>query len=107
MFNLTNQSSTRTHLINPELSYNDVMNGSDTLAPGVVTLGLVEDQVTGPQRQYGHILSSEVVSCSVLLPECPISALSVLSKHWWMVTHLGERERGSEGSVYTYIQCTH
>ncbi len=48
------------YLVNPQSPYYDVVDGSDTLAPGVVTLGLVEHHMTSAQWKNGEIFASKL-----------------------------------------------
>ncbi len=64
------------------------MHSGDRLAPGVVTLGLVEHQMASSNRVDSQIFASELGGHCVLLPECPVLSLTVLREHGRMVTHL-------------------
>ena len=48
------------YLVNPQSSYNDVMNSDDCLAPRVVTLCTMEDNMTAPNGGHCEVLPPEL-----------------------------------------------
>ena len=68
------------------------MHCYDSLAPRVVTLCAMEDNMAAANGGHCEVLAPELGHSGELLPESPILVFNVLGKHWRVVTHLGRKE---------------
>ena len=64
------------------------MDGGGDLGPGIVTPGLVNDDMAAAQRVAHQVLAPKLGGHCVLLPEAPLLMLHVHGKHRRVVTNL-------------------
>lgn len=92
-------------LVYPQASHDNVMNGDDSLAPGIVTLGAVEDNMAAANGSHCEVLATKLGGSCELLPEGPILVLNVLGKHRRMVTHLQAGRQGWREGGKKMLHC--
>lgn len=84
-----------TYQVDPQLSDNDVVDGSDDFAPGVVASSAMENQVGVSSGVDGQVLPSELGGHRILLPQSPLPVLHMHGKHRRVVAHLHARKENN------------
>lgn len=64
------------------------MNSDDGLAPRVMALGPMEDNMAAANGSHCKVLAPELGHGCELLPKRPVLVFNVLGKHWRVVTNL-------------------